>query len=269
MISRFWAVTWYELKMRWRSWGYWLVVLLVNAWALFVASPLNYRSDTDWPYFRSSWWMAGQAFNAATMLMAGLGAFLVADRMLRDRMLQTGESLRARGVFPGAYVLGKWAASALSLGLAVCPVFVGTPLVQWHVSHTVPQLGPFFLGWAAEYVPVVLFVSALALSAATLLGDARLFYVPYLVVWYLDSFQWWVPRPAIREVLNFNGTAVLFGLIATHVPDWAARYPSIATWEALLNLGLLVTASGALLLILWRRERGKWLGSAALQRSGR
>ncbi len=266
MMQCFWAVTWYELKMRWRSGGYWIVLLLVNAYALFVASPLNYRSEEDLPHFRSSWFMAGQSFTAATTLMAGLGVFLVADRILRDRTLQTWECLRVKGVFSDAYVMGKWAASFLSLCLAVCPLLVAAPLVQLRVSGTTPQLGPFILALATVYVPTILFVSALALGITTLVGDARLFYVPYLVVWYFDSFAWWVPRPAIREILNFNGTAALLRLFFAHLPDVAPRYPHVTTYEMLLNMGVLVAGSSVLLLILLRNERGRWIGSEPLPR---
>jgi hypothetical protein len=260
--KRFWGVTWYELKMRLRSAGYWIVVLLVNAFALFVASPLNYSSPDDRWLFQSSWWIAGEAFASATTLMNGLGVFLIADRILRDRTLQTDELLRAKGVFPKAYAMGKWAASLFGLCLAVCPLFVGAPLIQWYVGHTPIQPAPFLLAFAIIYVPSMLLISTLALMAATLAGDTRFFYVPYLVVWYLDSVQFWVPRPAIRQIVNFSGATAFLRLFLTRVGSLAARgYPIVSSSDVVLNIGLLILVSGALLYILLRRETRAWMNA--------
>lgn len=256
---RFWGVTWYELKMRWRSAGFWVVVLLVNAFALFVTSPLNYGSPEDRPRFQSSWWVAGQSFSAATTLMNGLAVFLIADRILRDRTLQTDELLHAKGVFPGPYAMGKWAASFLSLCLAVCPLLVAAPLVQWYVGNTLAQPGPFLLAFATIYLPSMLFVSTLALTVATLAGDVRLFYIPYLVAWYLDSFHYWIPRPAIREVLNFSGATAFLRLFAER------GFPVVSSSDVVLNIVILVLISGVLLYILLCRERRVWM-SAELPR---
>ena len=263
-VARFWGITWYELKMRWRSAGYWIVTLLVNAYALFVSSPLNYGSPEDLPFFRSSWWMAGQSFTAATTLMSGLSVFLVANSILRDRTLRTEELLRARGGFPGAYVMGKWTASLVALGFAVVPLFVGGPFTQWHVGRMPAQPGPFLLAFATIYLPTIVFVTTLALSATTLLGDQRLFYVPYLVVWYFDSFQFWVPRPAIREVVNFSGASALLRLFLSRFPERAARYPKITTGELLCNAGILLLSSLALLVVLHRKEARAWTSGEAV-----
>jgi hypothetical protein len=259
---RFWGITWYELKMRLRSAGYWVVVLLVNAFALFVTSPLNYGSPEDRPLFQSSWWVAGQAFASATTLMNGLGVFLIADRILRDRTLRTDELLRAKGVFPKAYAMGKWTASLLGLCLAVCPLFVGAPLIQRYVGHTPIQPGPFLLAFATVYLPSMLLISTLALMAATLAGDTRFFYVPYLVVWYLDSFQLWVPRPTIRRIVNFSGATACLRLFLARVGSLAARgYPIVSSSDVVLNIGLLILVSGALLYILLRRETRAWMST--------
>ena len=248
----------YELRMRWRSWRYWIAFLMAGALALYVPTPLNYPGPEDGSKFVSSWWMAGQAFSGLTLLMTLLAAFLVADRIVRDATLRTKESIKVRAVAEAEYVLGKYLASLIALALIAGSVFVGIPITKWVITGTLMSLWPLLIAFMTMYLPPMAFVTALALTVTTLLGDSLLFYVPYAVLWFFDSMRFRPLSSWVRGVFNFSGGSS-FQAFFSDVALFRAGDPQISPGVVAANIFFLLLTSALLLAVLvsFEKRRGE------------
>lgn len=258
----------YELRMRWRSWRYWIVFLLASALALFVPTPLNYPGPDDAPRFFSSWWMASQAFSGLTLLMTLLAAFLVADRIVRDTTLRTRESIKVRAVGEAEYVLGKYLASLIALALIAGPVFVGIPITKWVITSTLMNLWSLLAAFLTMYLPPMAFVAALALTATTLLENPRPFYIPFAILWFFDSMRFRLLNSWIRGVFNFSGASPFQAFFSSVVLFMAndPQMPQMSLAVAAANISFLLFTSALLLVALVyfeKRRRGAWRRTGA------
>ena len=258
----------YELRMRWRSWRYWIAFLMAGALALYVPTPLNYPGPEDGSKFVSSWWMAGQSFSGLMLLMTLLAAFLAADRIVRDTTLRTRESIQVRAVGEAEYVLGKHLSSLIALSLIAVPVFIGIPITKWVITGTLMSLWPLLVAFLTMYLPPMAFVTALALTVTTLLGDSLRFYVPFAILWYFDSMRFRLLGSWVRGVFSFSGASP-FQAFFSDVAIFKAgdpQMPQISPGVVAANIFFLLLTSALLLAVLVtfekrRGERGTELGA--------
>jgi ABC-type transport system involved in multi-copper enzyme maturation permease subunit len=261
----------YELRMRRRSWLYWIVALLANALALFVPTPLNYPGPEEARSFYSSAWMAGQAFSSLSLVMTLAGALLAADRILRDATLRTKEAIKAKPVGNTEYVLGKYLACLIAMAVVALPVLVGIPVIKQRITGTGMDLAPLLAAWFTMYIAPMAFVAAVALAAATLLGNVRAFYVGYAVLWYFDSLRYRWASSLTRGVFNFSGTTPYQAFFSPVALSLAVdpQQPKLAVGVAAANVLFLLLASALLVgLLVHLEKRGRKAGPATVGGGG-
>jgi len=257
LSSKLSGVIWYELKMRFRSWLYWIVFILSGALALFVPTPLNYPSPEDASRFFSDWWLAGQSYSGLGIIMTLLAAFLAADRILRDDNILTKELIQARPIKDLEYVLGKYLAIVFGLMIIGFIPIIGVPIIKLRLFGLSANILPLLVAFLTIYLPPILFISALALTGATFLRNAPAFYIVYAIVWYYDSINYRLVHLPWRHIFNFSGVSPFFAFFSSTALGFTSGGPIVPVYSALTNIGMLLVSSTFLLVLLVRLEKNR------------
>lgn len=255
MLGRVKGIVWYELKMRLRSWLYWIIFILASGFSLFVPTPLNYPGPEDALRFYSDWWLAGQTFSALNFLMTLLAAFLVADRILRDSNLRIEEIIQSRPVSSKEYIIAKYMASMISLSLIAIPAIIGVPIIKRLLLGVEMNLLPLIIAFLVMYIPSMVFVASLSLTGTTFARSAPAFYGVFGIIWYFDSVYFRVAESTFRGVFNFSGTSSFQAFFSATALGFTNDMYLISAGIAWLNVFLLIMVSGIMITALIYHEK--------------